>query len=194
AFFSKRKDQQVSISSQQDKENPNSFLFYTANAGSGWIQGLEWEYSRTVTHGTQLFTTLGYLDTWVDEFGYQLDTATAGSGGNREAAMSPKVTGSVGLSYHTAFGIFTSVQLSHKGKYYFSDSHDQMSEPYSLVNLTVGKSFRNGTIKFWARNMLDERYAVRGFYFGLIPPDYPDQLWKSYGDPRQIGITLDYNY
>jgi len=84
--------------------------------------------------------------------------------------------------------------LSHKGKYYFSDSHDQMSEPYSLVNLTVGKSFRNGTIKFWARNMLDERYAVRGFYFGLIPPDYPDQLWKSYGDPRQIGITLDYNY
>ena len=194
AFFSKRKDQQVSISSQQDKENPNSFLFYTANAGSGWIQGLEWEHSRTITHGTQLFTTLGYLDTWVDEFGYQLDTATAGSGGNREAAMSPKVTGSIGMSYHSGFGIFTVVQLTHKGEYYFSDSHDQTSEPYSLMNLTVGKIFQNATIKFWARNMLDVRYTVRGFYFGLIPPDYPDQLWKSYGDPRQIGITLDYNY
>ena len=194
AFFSKRKDQQVSISSQQDKENPNSFLFYTANAGSGWIRGMEWEHSRTIAHRTQLYTALGYLDTWVDEFGYQLDTATAGSGGNREAAMSPKVTGSVGLSYHTAFGIFTSVQLTHKGKYYFSDSHDQTSEPYSLVNLTVGKSFRNATIKFWARNMLDVRYTVRGFYFGLIPPDYPDQLWKSYGDPRQVGITLNYNF
>ena len=194
AFFSKRKDQQVSISSQQDKENPNSFLFYTANAGSGWIQGLEWEYSRTVTHGPQLFTTLGYLDTWVDEFGYQLDTATAGSGGNREAAMSPKVTGSIGMSYHSGFGIFTVVQLTHKGEYYFSDSHDQTSEPYSLMNLTVGKIFQNATIKFWARNMLDVRYTVRGFYFGLIPPDYQDQLWKSYGDPRQIGITLDYNY
>ena len=194
AFYSQRKNQQVSISSQQDEGDPNSFLFYTANAGSGWIQGLEWEHSRTITHGTQLFTTLGYLDTWVDEFGYQLDTATAGSGGNREAAMSPKVTGSIGMSYHSGFGIFTVVQLTHKGEYYFSDSHDQTSEPYSLMNLTVGKIFQNATIKFWARNMLDVRYTVRGFYFGLIPPDYPDQLWKSYGDPRQIGITLDYNY
>ena len=108
--------------------------------------------------------------------------------------MSPKVTGSIGMSYHSGFGIFTVVQLTHKGEYYFSDSHDQTSEPYSLMNLTVGKIFQNATIKFWARNMLDVRYTVRGFYFGLIPPDYQDQLWKSYGDPRQIGITLDYNY
>ena len=32
--------------------------------------------------------------------------------------------------------------------------------------------------------------STRGFYFGLIPPDYPDQLFESYADPRQIGISI----
>jgi len=193
-FYSKRKDQQVSISSQQDKDNPNSFLFYTENAGSGWTRGMEWENTYTITKKTQLFITLGYLDTWVDEFSYQLDTANVGTGGNRETAMAPKVTGSVGLNYHSGVGIFASVQLTHKEEYYFSDSHNKKSAPFSLLNLTVGKTFQNATFKFWVRNMLDERYVVRGFYFGLIPPTYPNQLWKSYGDPVQFGMTLDYNF
>ena len=84
--------------------------------------------------------------------------------------------------------------MSFKDEYYFSDSHDQKSEPYSLLNLTFGKSFGKITATIWIRNTLDERYATRGFYFGLIPPNYPDQLWKSYGDPRQIGITVDYTF
>ena len=29
----------------------------------------------------------------------------------------------------------------------------------------------------------------------LIPNGpYPDQLWKSYGDPRQVGMTVDYTF
>ena len=194
AFYSKRKNQQVSISSQQEKENPNSFLFYTANAGSGWIRGMEWENTYKIAQKTQLFITLGYLNTWVDEFNYQLDTANAGIGGNREAAMAPEITGSVGINFHGESGIFSSVQLTQKGDYYFSDSHNQKSESYSLLNLTAGKSFQNATIKFWVMNMFDKRYAVRGFYFGLIPPEYRNQLWKSYGDPMHFGVTADYDF
>ena len=58
AFYSKRKDHQVSIASQQDKENPSSFLYYTANAGSGWIWGMEWENTYTITTKTQLFINI----------------------------------------------------------------------------------------------------------------------------------------
>ncbi len=43
-------------------------------------------------------------------------------------------------------------------------------------------------------NMFDKRYAVRGFYFGLIPPEYRNQLWKSYGDPMHFGVTADYDF
>ena len=108
--------------------------------------------------------------------------------------MAPKMTGSVGINFHGESGIFSSVQLTQKGDYYFSDSHNQKSESYSLLNLTAGKSFQNATIKFWVMNMFDKRYAVRGFYFGLIPPEYRNQLWKSYGDPMHFGVTADYDF
>ena len=194
AFYSQRNNQQVSVSSQQDKENPNSFLFYTGNAGSGTIQGFEWENTLNVSSNLNMDASLGYLTTWVDKFTYFAAEGVEAIGGDREAAMSPKMTGSVGFNYENESGIFASALMSFKDEYYFSDSHDQKSEPYFLLNLTLGKSFRKITATFWIRNALDERYTTRGFYFGLIPPDYPDQLWKSFGDPRQIGITLDYTF
>jgi hypothetical protein len=41
----------------------------------------------------------------------------------------------------------------------------------------------------WLRNALDERYALRGFYFGNEPPDFPARLYLRLGDPRQAGVT-----
>ncbi len=84
--------------------------------------------------------------------------------------------------------------MTYKDTYYFSDSHNEKTDSYSLINVSIGKSFGDLSIRFWGRNVLDERYAIRGFYFGLIPPEYEDQLWLSYGDPSQFGMTLDYKF
>ena len=192
-FYSKRKNQQVSVSSQQVEGDPNSFLFYTGNAASGDLQGLEWEHSQIISSSYKMNASIGYLNTWVNRFSYETSDGES-YGGDRKAAMAPEFMGSIGLDFHNESGFFISALSSYKSAYYFSDSHDQKSKPYSLVNLTIGKKSRNTTIKFWIKNLLDERYTVRGFYFGLIPPDYQDKLWKSYGDPRQVGITLDYNF
>ena len=194
AFYSLRKDQQVSLSSQQVEGDPNSFLFYTANAGSGSIQGFEWETNYQILSRISLNTSLGYLDTWIDKFTYQENSEMEGYGGGREAAMSPKVTGSFGVHLKNISGFFCLVQMNFKDEYYFSDSHNQTSKPYALLNINIGKSFGKTMVKLWIRNALDERYTTRGFYFGLIPPTYPDQLWKSYGDPKQIGVTIDYTF
>jgi outer membrane receptor protein involved in Fe transport len=194
AFYSLRKDQQVSLSSQQVEGDPNSFLFYTANAGSGSIQGFEWETNYQILSRISLNTSLGYLDTWIDKFTYQENSEMEGYGGDREMAMSPKVTGSIGVHFKNISGFFGLVQMSFKDEYYFSDSHNQKSKPYTLLNINIGKSFGKTMVKLWIRNALDERYTTRGFYFGLIPPTYKDQLWKSYGDPRQIGVTIDYTF
>ena len=194
AFYSLRKDQQVSLSSQQVEGDPNSFLFYTANAGSGSIQGFEWETNYQILSKISLNTSLGYLDTWIDKFTYQENSEMEGYGGDREAAMSPKVTGSFGVHFKNISSFFCLVQMSFKDEYYFSDSHNQKSKPYTLLNINIGKSFGKTMVKLWIRNALDERYTTRGFYFGLIPPTYPDQLWKSYGDPKQIGVTIDYTF
>ena len=194
AFYSLRKDQQVSLSSQQVEGDPNSFLFYTGNAGSGSIQGFEWETNYQILSKISLNTSLGYLDTWIDKFTYQENSEMEGYGGGREAAMSPKVTGSFGVHFKNIYSFFCLVQMSFKDEYYFSDSHNQKSKPYTLLNINIGKSFGKTMVKLWIRNALDERYTTRGFYFGLIPPTYPDQLWKSYGDPKQIGVTIDYTF
>ena len=194
AFYGNRTDQQVSVSSQQVEGDPNSFLYYTGNAGSGTIQGFEWEHKHKFRRSIHLNASLGYLETWVDKFVYYAAEGIESFGGERSAATSPKISGSLGLKYENGSGLLATANMSYKDEYYFSDSHDEKSEPYSLLNLTVGKTFRKVTATFWIRNVLDELYATRGFYFGLIPPDYPDQLWKSYGDPRQAGVTMDYNF
>ena len=193
-FYGQRKDQQVSVSSQQVEGDPNSFLYYTGNAGSGTIQGFEWENMLNVSSNLSMDASLGYLKTWVEKFIYFASEGIETSGGDREAAMSPVITGSLRLNYSNDSGIFGSVRSSYKSGYFYSDSHNEKAEPYTLTNLALGKSFGKTTAKIWIRNAFDERFTTRGFYFGLIPPNYPDQLWKSYGDPRQIGVSMDYKF
>jgi outer membrane receptor protein involved in Fe transport len=191
-FIGNRRDQQVSVSSQQVSGDPTSFYYFSSNAGSGRLGGLEWDHDHVITSNVRLTASLGYLDTKVEEFSYQMDSTTIGIGGNRAAAMAPKLTGSFGFDWRDKSGLFARTDLTYKDNYYFSDSHNQISNSYFLINLSFGKTIDAATITFWARNIFDKRYAIRGFYFGLIPPDYPDELWLSYGDPRKIGLSFDY--
>jgi iron complex outermembrane receptor protein len=46
----------------------------------------------------------------------------------------------------------------------------------------------------WVRNLFDRQYAVRGFYFGNEPPDFPSKLYTRAGDPRQLGVTFDISF
>ena len=60
-----------------------------------------------------------------------------------------------------------------------------------ILSLSCAKEIgKNFIITLWGTNILNERYSTRGFYFGLLPPDYPDQLFESHADPRQIGISI----
>ena len=193
-FAGIREGQQVSISSQQIQGDPNSFIYYTSNAGSGSMSGIEWENRLNVLPNLDLNLSCGYLNTWVDSFNYFIADGIKGSGGDREAAMSPKLNGSLNLIYKGYPGLSCSIETSYKSDYYYSDSHNERSRPNSITNLSISKDLgKLSTITIWIRNIFDKRYTTRGFYFGLIPPDYPDQLWESYGDPLHIGLTYKYN-
>ena len=87
-------------------------------------------------------------------------------------------------------GIFVEVAGTRTSDFYFSESHNQKSTPYSLVDGNIGSDMGSYRIEGWIRNIFDERYATRGFFFGLEPPNYPEKLYKSYGDPRQIGLRI----
>ncbi len=86
------------------------------------------------------------------------------------------------------------VDATGSDAFYFDASHDQKSDPYTLVNLRAGYAGDRWSAYAWGRNLFDERYAVRGFYFGLEPPDFANRLYVQQGDPRQFGVTFTWSY
>ena len=189
-FHALRSDQQVELSSQQDPGDPNSFFYFTANAVSGRNSGLELEHSLRVTPSLRLSGSLGLLDTRIDEYTFEAGEADTLALGDRAAAHAPARTWRLGGDYRHRSGLRGRLELSAMSEFFFSDSHEQKSEPYQLLNGSLEYAAGSWSLSLWGRNLLDQRYAVRGFYFGLEPPDYEDTLYLSYGDPMQFGVTL----
>lgn len=202
-FYAFRQDQQVSISGQQQEGDPNSFVYYTANATSGKSGGLELEGSFRLNSQIVLRGALGLLNTRVDAFAFESDSGVTTTLGNRNGAHAPKYSFNFALDYGKENnGFFGQVEWSGKDRFYFSDSHDEMSEPYQLINGHIGYDFGFWSVKLWGRNILDARYATRGFYFGLEPiwnedlqqHEYPERKYVSYGDPAHFGLTVDFEF
>jgi iron complex outermembrane recepter protein len=192
-FYGARLDQQVSISSQQYPSDPNSFLFYKSNAAEGMISGLEIE-SKYYGNRCEIGMNLGYLRTWINQFEFDLGIDSSQKAGNRKMAMSPNLNGAISFLGYLQENLYVNIVNTYKSEYYFSDSHDYKSSSYNLTNISVGYSIRNIEINIWVRNLFNEIYETRGFYFGLIPPNFNDQLFKSFGDPRQSGLSINYNF
>ena len=189
-FHALRSDQQVELSSQQDPQNPDSFFYFTANAVSGRNSGLELEHSLRVTPWLRLSGSLGMLATRVDEYSFEEGQGDTLALGDRGAAHAPARTWRIGGDYRHRSGLTARLELSGMSEFFFSDGHDQKSEPYQLLNGSLQYSSGSWSLLLWGRNVLDQRYAVRGFFFGLEPPVYEDTLYLSYGDPVQFGVTL----
>lgn len=188
-FYSKREDQQVSTSFQNDPTDPSSFTFFNDNAAKGRNFGLEADLNWMVNDRWQLQGSLGLLDTEFDEF----ITAERDLSG-REQAHAPAYTYALSGRYTHPGGMFARIDITGKDEFFYSDSHDQMSERYKLVNLRLGYEAESWTAYVWGRNVFDEIYTVRGFFFGNEPPDFPNTLYTRQGDPRQFGVTVRYHF
>ena len=112
----------------------------------------------------------------------------------REEAHAPRYTYSLGVTYRMPSGWWGRVDVQGMDRFFFDYGHDQMSKPYSLTNLSVGRDFGGWSAKLWVRNLFDREYFVRGFYFGNEPPDFPSKLYTRLGDPRHFGVTLSYRW
>ena len=193
-FYMDRKDQQVNAS-QQNPDKPQQFTIYTANAASSSSYGMELELNYQVTNNLTIDTTLGYLNATYDNYAYQDKYGSTIDISGRELAHAPKYTFSLGATYRNDDGLIANINWSGKDAFYFSDSHDEKSASSKLLNAKIGYEFSDWSISLWARNLTDEKIATRGFYFG----NEPDLGWAAkkyvrYGAPRQVGVTLDYNF
>jgi len=188
-FVSRRDDQQVRTSFQLVPGDPASFVFFTDNAAKGETQGLEADLRWYPADAWMLYANVGWLDASFEKFATpQVDLS------GRAQAHAPNYTLAFGGSYDHASGMFVRVDVSARDEFYFDVSHDQKSEAYELVNARVGYQADTWSVNLWARNLFDEEYAVRGFYFGNEPPDFPNTLYMRLGDPRQIGLSFSKDF
>jgi hypothetical protein len=90
--------------------------------------------------------------------------------------------------------VYARLEFAGKDAFYFDDSNDQRSAPYSLFNASLGWRRGGWQVLAWSRNLFNERYDIRGFYFGNEPPDYPNKRYVQRGDPRAFGVTVSYEF
>ena len=189
AFYSRRDDQQVRTSFQLIPGDPASFVFFTDNAAEGRTLGLEAEFRWSIGDTLEIYANAGLLDAEFEAFVTpQVDLS------GRAQAHAPDYMLAAGASYRHSSGFFARLDASARDAFYFDVSHDQKSQPYELVNGRIGYEADSWSVQLWARNLFDRDYAVRGFYFGNEPPDFPDTLYTRAGDPRQLGVTFDMRF
>lgn len=190
-FYMDREQAQLSQSSQQVEFDPNSFVFVTYN-GAATVHGIEANFSWQLSDAWEVHSALGLLDS---NIGNTASTAAVSPNAiNRALAHAPSWTFNLGFNWQHAAGWFARMDLNSSDNFYFDISHNQRSQNFHLVNVRVGKAWRNWVLSAWGRNVFDEDYATRGFYFGNEPPDFANTLYTKFGDPQQLGISLEFRY
>lgn len=178
-FAMRRVDQQVSSSVQLDPEDPLTFVQLIDNASRGSSIGLESELGWNPVDGLRFEATTGLLSARFL---------------GRDGPHAPSYQLGLAASWQSARGWFARAAFSAVDAFYFSASHDERSHPYQLVNLHLGYQGGRWAATLYARNVLDERYAVRGFYFANEPPDWEPKRYIQHGDPRQVGLRFSYDF
>ncbi|MCC6172968.1 MAG: TonB-dependent receptor [Gammaproteobacteria bacterium] len=187
-FFMRRSDLQVGTSAQLDPGDPLSFVFVTDNAAEGENWGAELTASWRATEALRVGATLGLLRSRY--LGYRIGARDLDG---RDQAHAPRTQYTLSLEYRDPRGPYARADLQGVDAFYFSESHDQRSRPYRLLNLRAGWAGERWDASLWVRNALDADWAQRGFFFGNEPPDFPDRLYVQPGDPRQAGVTVTFD-
>ena len=186
-FYMRRTDQQVSSSVQTDPNDPLTFVLLTDNAARGDNLGLESEVGFSPRHGLRLAATVGLLRARFRDY-----TLEGRDLAGRASPHAPDYQLGISASWHSRLGWFAELDAHATDGYYFSASHDERAGAARLVNLRLGYEAGRWSATLFARNLFDEHYAVRGFFFANEPPDWIPKRYVQNGDPRQVGMRVSF--
>jgi iron complex outermembrane receptor protein len=190
-FYMWRDGMQVDTSQVRTRPDGSSeFIEYTGNASQGDNYGLEAELRARPTANVELFASLGLLSSeyrnFVNAAGQELD--------GRQQAHAPSYQFFTSAQFDLPSGWFARAAVEGKDAYYFSDTDSFQSKPYELMHFSAGLERGNWGITCWMHNVFDKEYAVKGYYFGNDPRiDYAPSGYTQMGEPRRVGVTVDWH-
>jgi outer membrane receptor protein involved in Fe transport len=188
-FYMRRVDQQVQTGEQLVPGNPLTFVLYTDNAARGENYGVEATLRWNLTDQWLLDLRAALLETrYID---YVFDERILDG---REQAHAPQYQYDLGLEYRGARGWFARVDFAGVDDFYFDVSHDERAPSRVLTHLKTGVAGERWRAELWVRNLFDRYYSQRGFWFGNEPPDFPATRYVQAGDPRHVGVRLEYSF
>ncbi|HEY0686253.1 MAG TPA: TonB-dependent receptor [Steroidobacter sp.] len=196
AFYMKRTDMQIAVSQQLVPGDPSSYLFYTDNASGGRNLGIESSVRWHATDQLELGGALGLLRTRYS--GFRPDGVQDVS--DRDQAYAPEYLASVNATWRHPQGWMARVDVVASDNYYFDvpdldpNKNNYRSNAYSLTHLKAGYEADRWAVYAWGRNVFDEDYFTRGFYFGNEPPDFANKRYTQLGEPRQFGVTFRWEF
>ncbi|RUO39794.1 hypothetical protein CWE15_08525 [Aliidiomarina taiwanensis] len=182
AFYSWRDDMQVNAYVEQDAV----FVTYLDNASSGRNWGLEASVDYIPSDQLRVFASVGWLGS--EYRNLELEDGTNLTG--REQAHAPNYQVHTGIEWHFAPAFNLRVEVDAKDAFYFSNSHDERAAAHELVHARLNYMWNDWELSLYVRNLFDEDYATRGFFFGNDPRDeYTAKNYVQYGEPRRIGFS-----
>jgi len=194
-FYLYRHDAQIKTSFQSDPTNPDHFVYYTGNAASGHNYGLESDVEWRATDRVTLGADIGLLQTYFEDFVQQGTAGATTVSVSRELANAPHWQAAVNATYRDPRGPFARIDVTGMGGYYFDlPPNESTSNPYGLLNAKLGWETARWSAYLSGRNLLDKRYPVRGFYFGDVPPNFPNEVYIQLGDPRTWVASVSVNF
>jgi iron complex outermembrane recepter protein len=190
-FYTHRTGLQLQTGEQLQPDNPNTFILYNANAPSGRNYGVESDLAWTPVPLIELGASMGLLNS--SYHGLTLDGEVLP---DRALPHAPSWQGSLSGTLHGRSGLFLRADLTGRGSFYYDlpALDPYASHAYVLLNLKAGIRRDRWSADVWIRNVTDRNYAVRGFYFADVPPNFSYQQFVELGAPRQLGATLSYSF
>ena len=163
------------------------FLFFEGNANNASITGAELESTIQANDQLSFYASLALMRSNIDRF----TRANGTLAGGRTLANTPSYGWSLGTRYDHESGFFATVDVAGRGDYFESNNHDEKRDAFTNVNASIGYTRNDWTVSLWVRNLFDERYSQRVFFFGNDPgTGYTPTRYESLAPPRQIGVTL----
>ena len=188
-FYMRRYHQQVSSSVQVDPQNPLTFVLLTDNAARGENLGVESQLGFRPVPALRLDASIALLRARFLEYRLE-DRNLAG----RDDPHAPNYQLGLSAEWRSPSGWFAHIEGQAVDGFYFSASHDERAPSYRLVNLRLGFERARWQATLYARNLFNEHYAVRGFFFANEPPDWNPKRYIQNGDPRQMGLRVTFNF
>lgn len=186
AFYLARRDTQVRDSAGFG----GSYRFFTANGQEAHVSGVEASGAFAFTQDFSVHGSLAQMDSELEAF----TLANGSTGGGRALANTPRYGYTLGARYRPETGFFASAELVGRARQYDSNNQFEARRPFKVVNASIGYAFGPWTVTVWARNLLDETYDKRVYFFGNEDPDYIETRYENRADPRQLGVTVGYRF